>query len=112
MQNRQSLEQLLSGVTKARDELAPANIVSHKPKLVLKIAPDLNETQLAEMAEVIRASGIDGVIVSNTTISRPSSLSDRKSHFLVVLFQLFIFNLLLQPTNQRQAVSPVPPLKT
>ncbi|KAK0187299.1 hypothetical protein F5146DRAFT_1105096 [Armillaria mellea] len=41
---------------------------------VLKIAPDLNESQLIEIAEVIRNSHIDGVIVSNTTISRPSSL--------------------------------------
>jgi dihydroorotate dehydrogenase len=72
------LEELLAGVTKARDELAPANVVSRKPKLVLKIAPDLDEAQLVDIAEVIEASHIDGVIVSNTTIRRPPSLTDRK----------------------------------
>ncbi|KAF8892068.1 dihydroorotate dehydrogenase [Infundibulicybe gibba] len=74
LQNRDLLEDLLSGVTKARDELAPSALTSRKPKLVLKIAPDLNESQLVEIAEVIRHSGIDGVIVSNTTVQRPKSL--------------------------------------
>ncbi|KAF9499648.1 hypothetical protein BDN71DRAFT_1441806 [Pleurotus eryngii] len=74
LQDRQSLEQLLSRVTKARDEVATANIVSQRPRILLKIAPDLDELQLTEMAEVIRNSDIDGVIVSNTTIKRPSHL--------------------------------------
>jgi dihydroorotate dehydrogenase len=47
--------------------------------LVLKIAPDLEESQIIDIGELIRNSNIDGVIVSNTTISRPASLRDRKS---------------------------------
>lgn len=74
LQNRDALEQLLGGVVKTRDELPASPITAKKPKLVLKIAPDLNETQLIEIAEVIRKSNIDGVIVSNTTIQRPSHL--------------------------------------
>jgi len=39
--------------------------------LLLKIAPDLDSHALDEIAQVVRASGIEGVIVSNTTIARP-----------------------------------------
>ncbi|KAF8817543.1 hypothetical protein BYT27DRAFT_7199076 [Phlegmacium glaucopus] len=74
LQNRDSLEQLLDGVTKARDNLKPSILTSRKPKLILKIAPDLEESQLVEIAEVIQKSNIDGVIVSNTTIQRPKDL--------------------------------------
>ncbi|KAK6992214.1 Dihydroorotate dehydrogenase [Favolaschia claudopus] len=73
LQHRDLLETLLAGVTRARDELPAA---TKKPKLVLKIAPDLNESQLVEIAEVVANSKLDGVIVSNTTIQRPSSLID------------------------------------
>ncbi|KAJ7334078.1 hypothetical protein DFH08DRAFT_880100 [Mycena albidolilacea] len=73
LQNRDLLESLLAGVTRARDELPAA---MRKPKLVLKLAPDLTESQLVEIAEVIENAAIDGVIVSNTTTQRPSSLVD------------------------------------
>ncbi|KAH7926420.1 hypothetical protein BV22DRAFT_1128210 [Leucogyrophana mollusca] len=75
LQNRDLLEDLLANVVKARDELPVSPITSRRPRLVLKIAPDLEESQIIEIAEVIRQSNIDGVIVSNTTIRRPSSLS-------------------------------------
>lgn len=74
LQNRDVLERLLDGVTKTRDELSPSVLTFRKPKLVLKIAPDLNESELADIADVIRNSSIDGVIVSNTTVQRPKSL--------------------------------------
>ncbi|KAF9219776.1 hypothetical protein BS17DRAFT_798008 [Gyrodon lividus] len=77
LQNRDLLERLLADVVKARNELEPSPITSRRPRLVLKIAPDLQEAQIIEMAEVIRNSDIDGVIVSNTTITRPSSLIDQ-----------------------------------
>ncbi|KIM83074.1 hypothetical protein PILCRDRAFT_819864 [Piloderma croceum F 1598] len=76
LQNRQLLEELLAGVTKARDQLAPSELTSRRPRLVLKIAPDLDDSQLIDIADVIKNSGIDGVIVSNTTIRRPSTLVD------------------------------------
>lgn len=52
-----------------------------KPKLVLKIAPDLDDSELAAIAVVVRSSGVDGVIVSNTTVRRPKDLSDRTFFF-------------------------------
>ena len=45
-----------------------------RPPLLLKIAPDLADADLADIAAVAMAGGLDGVIVSNTTISRPESL--------------------------------------
>ncbi|KAJ7043553.1 hypothetical protein C8F04DRAFT_1028445 [Mycena alexandri] len=71
LQNRDLLEALLAGVTQAREELP---LSTRKPKLVLKIAPDLTEAQLVEIAGVIQNTTIDGVIVSNTTTQRPSEL--------------------------------------
>lgn len=45
------------------------------PRMLLKLAPDLTKQQLEEVAAVINGtSAVDGVIVSNTTIQRPSSL--------------------------------------
>ena len=70
------LEELLAGVTQARDAVNATS--SHKPKIVLKIAPDLAESDVIDIAEAVRASNVDGVIVSNTTISRPSHLRDRE----------------------------------
>ncbi|KAJ7155465.1 Dihydroorotate dehydrogenase-domain-containing protein [Mycena crocata] len=72
LQNRDILEALLTGVMQAREQLAS----TRKPKLVLKIAPDLSEDQLVEIAAVIENTSIDGVIVSNTTTQRPTELAD------------------------------------
>lgn len=79
LQSRGLLVELLTEVGKARDLLEPRSIGVQgakweRPKLVVKIAPDLNEGELQDVAEAVRESGIDGVIVSNTTIQRPSSL--------------------------------------
>ncbi|RPD58794.1 hypothetical protein L226DRAFT_493733 [Lentinus tigrinus ALCF2SS1-7] len=77
MQSRTLLQELLAGVTSARDQVSASSTHAHRPKLLLKIAPDLTEAEVADVAAAVRAtSGIDGVIVSNTTIQRPSSLSD------------------------------------
>ena len=74
LQSRALLTELLAGVVKARDDVP----ITRKPKLVLKIAPDLEEGEITDIAAAVRASGIDGVIVSNTTVKRPANLTDRK----------------------------------
>jgi dihydroorotate dehydrogenase len=38
--------------------------------ILLKIAPDLTDAQLDEVVEVVKASGIDGIVATNTTIAR------------------------------------------
>ena len=63
LQNKEELTRLISTVLEARGG-------ARKPVLV-KIAPDLDETALDEIAAVALMSGIDGLIVSNTTIARP-----------------------------------------
>jgi dihydroorotate dehydrogenase len=42
----------------------------HLKPLFLKIAPDLSETQLNDIVDIVKASGIHGIIATNTTISR------------------------------------------
>jgi dihydroorotate dehydrogenase len=73
LQGRDELTRLLGTLTQARAKLsggAPSARGAHKP-ILLKIAPDLDEAALDEIADVVRASGIEGLIVSNTTIARP-----------------------------------------
>ncbi|MFC5385864.1 quinone-dependent dihydroorotate dehydrogenase [Aquamicrobium segne] len=65
MQAGKQLAELLSRLMAAR-ETALA-----KPPVFLKIAPDLVEAELEDIAAAILQSGIEGVIVSNTTVSRP-----------------------------------------
>lgn len=68
LQNKDELTRLLSVLTDARAK------GGFKPVL-LKIAPDLDGHALDDIAECVAASGIEGVIVSNTTIARPGLAS-------------------------------------
>jgi dihydroorotate dehydrogenase len=70
LQHESQLTELLHRCVEARD-LAAAKERRALP-LFVKIAPDLKEEDLDSMAGVIIRSGIDGVIVSNTTLSRHS----------------------------------------
>ncbi|MEZ5911640.1 MAG: quinone-dependent dihydroorotate dehydrogenase [Paracoccaceae bacterium] len=64
LQGKAALSALLAGVLATRDGMA-------RPiPVFLKIAPDLSAAELADVAEVALASGIDGVIATNTTLSR------------------------------------------
>jgi dihydroorotate dehydrogenase len=49
----------------------------HRPPLLLKIAPDLDDDALAAIARLALAAGIDGLIATNTTVDRPTSLVGR-----------------------------------
>ncbi|KAH9245663.1 dihydroorotate dehydrogenase (fumarate) [Batrachochytrium salamandrivorans] len=64
------IERLLRSAKKERDALPK----HHQPPLVVKIAPDLSPLELSDIAAVVESVGIDGVIISNTTISRPDTL--------------------------------------
>ena len=71
LQNRDELTRLLEVLREARAQIATT------VPLLLKIAPDLDGHALDDIAGVALASGIEGLIVSNTTIERPSSLKSR-----------------------------------
>ncbi len=47
--------------------------------MLLKIAPDLTPDDRRDIAEVALAGGLDGLIVSNTTIDRPASLASAEA---------------------------------
>jgi dihydroorotate dehydrogenase len=68
LQAPDALSQLLSRVLEARERAGV------KRPVLLKIAPDLSLDQLDAIVRVARQARIDGMIVSNTTISRPASL--------------------------------------
>ncbi|HUO93623.1 MAG TPA: quinone-dependent dihydroorotate dehydrogenase [Rhizomicrobium sp.] len=68
LQNKSELEHLLALLTNAR---ATGGL---RVPLLLKIAPDIDPNAADDIAQVTLASGIEGLIVSNTTIARPASL--------------------------------------
>lgn len=72
LQDRDALERLLSALTQMRGHLGLS------VPLLVKIAPDLDGQALDAIADVATKSGIEGLIVSNTTIARPSTL--KSSH--------------------------------
>jgi len=64
MQAREALEEVLTRTRTVRDEVVP------RVKLLLKIAPDLTDEQIEDVARVALETGIDGIVATNTTISR------------------------------------------
>lgn len=68
LQDKAALTDLLSRVDAARASL------SVQPPVFLKIAPDLTDEDKADIVAASRAHSISGLIVSNTTITRPASL--------------------------------------
>ncbi|MGO9674598.1 MAG: quinone-dependent dihydroorotate dehydrogenase [Methylocella sp.] len=71
LQQSEALDDLLARVIAARDQSAARS--GRKPVL-LKIAPDLSLAALDSLIACARARKIDGLIVSNTTLSRPALL--------------------------------------
>ncbi|MFN7533372.1 MAG: quinone-dependent dihydroorotate dehydrogenase [Brevundimonas sp.] len=70
LQGRDQLDDLLGRAAAARGR--------DPVPLFLKIAPDLSPDEIAEIVAAAAAHGLDGVIVSNTTLDRPADL--RSAH--------------------------------
>jgi dihydroorotate dehydrogenase len=68
LQNRDELQRLLDIVTGERARMSSA------VPILLKIAPDIDPNALDDIVSVALASGIEGLILTNTTIARPASL--------------------------------------
>ncbi len=75
LQDKAPLTKLLNTLKTAGKAHAKTHKTKEKP-ILLKIAPDLNDTQLLDIIEIITATGTDGVIATNTTISRDGLVSD------------------------------------
>ena len=69
LQSRDELQNLLDRLNQARSKLPRVN------PMLLKIAPDLTLAELTDIAACCQGGAVDGVIISNTTITRPNLLS-------------------------------------
>ncbi|XP_053722642.1 dihydroorotate dehydrogenase (quinone), mitochondrial [Synchiropus splendidus] len=72
LQGKTKLRKLLHTVLEERNALQ----VEHKPPVLVKIAPDLTTQDKQDIAEVVMELGVDGLMVSNTTVTRPETLQD------------------------------------
>ena len=58
-------------LTKLLSDLMELNRSKEKPKpILLKIAPDVNHSQLDDIIDIVKTTSIDGIVATNTTISR------------------------------------------
>ena len=67
-------------LTKLINSLISINRNKNKPKpILLKIAPDLNNNQLLDIISIVKNTGLDGIIATNTTINRDNLKSVNKN---------------------------------
>ena len=71
LQTKAALEELLGRIVATAASLPQGQAVP----MFLKVAPDLEDAEIEAIADVVAASGLAGVIVSNTTLSREGLLS-------------------------------------
>lgn len=64
LQGARALAALLAGVIEARDRLV------RRPPVFVKIAPDLDDAGIGDIAAVARETGVQAIIATNTTLSR------------------------------------------
>jgi dihydroorotate dehydrogenase len=86
LQNEEPLTHILKGVVEAAQRAERKT----RPAVMVKVSPDEDsDAQISGICEAIRASGVDGVIVGNTTKRRPDplpkgyTLSDKESALLL-----------------------------
>ena len=74
LQSKKNLEDLLIMLNETRKSL------EKQPPLLLKLAPDLSEVERQNIADVIqqKKTKVDGLVISNTTISRTDLKSENK----------------------------------
>ena len=68
LQSDEALDALLGAIARRREALAKAQ--DRRVPLFVKIAPDLDEAQVDVIAATLKRHGMDGVVATNTTISR------------------------------------------
>jgi dihydroorotate dehydrogenase len=68
LQENRQLEALLARLSSQREPLAQRH--GRRVPLALKVAPDLEAAQVQAIADAVRRHGVDGVIATNTSISR------------------------------------------
>ncbi len=73
LQGRDELIHIIERVRATIEAMSP----TARPPLVVKIAPDLSDTEMEAIARVALDWNLDGLIVGNTTIARPAGLAGR-----------------------------------
>ena len=68
LQKDDALDELLSQLKARQEQLADKH--GHYVPMALKIAPDLDDAQIVAIADALRRHRMDGVIATNTTLSR------------------------------------------
>ena len=78
LQEEETLRRFIGTLREAQERLAGQH--GKRKPMLLKIAPDLTDTELDAIADVLLASGIDGVICTNTTIDRDAVAGEPNAH--------------------------------
>jgi dihydroorotate dehydrogenase len=74
LQQAEALDDLLARVIDARERVRQN---AGDSPVLLKIAPDLSLAELDDVVHIARSRRVDGMIVTNTTLSRPSTLREQ-----------------------------------
>jgi len=74
LQNRRDLQAIIAALQASNEELSERNEMARRP-LLLKVAPDLSDPQLEDIAELAGETRLSGVIATNTTTERQSLLT-------------------------------------
>src|SRR5699024_1995358 len=75
LQGQDELSAMLAPLKRRREALADE--YGYRVPLAVKIAPDLTQEQTDAIATVLQQQGIDGVIATNTTLSREAVAGQR-----------------------------------
>lgn len=73
LQARAQIEELLARVQGSRSRQA----AGARAPLLVKVGPDLDDAEIRDIADVALATGVDGLIIGNTTVTRPPTLRSR-----------------------------------
>lgn len=79
LQDKEPLTALLNELQRENDKYSSKKDVKRKP-ILLKIAPDLTDSQLLDIIDIVGSTKIDGIIAANTTIKR----KNLKSHAILL----------------------------
>ncbi|MBI4946455.1 MAG: quinone-dependent dihydroorotate dehydrogenase [Bacteroidetes bacterium] len=79
LQEKEPLKNILHRLMELREAKSHESTAISKKSILLKIAPDLTNEQLDDIVEIIRETKIDGVVATNTTISRENLLTPKST---------------------------------
>lgn len=78
LQHADRLKRLVDALLAKRDALTRAS--GRRLPIAVKLSPDLPGEELAEVCALLAGHGVDGVIATNTTVSRPAGLRSARQH--------------------------------